>query len=412
MSDIKDLVKKTLFSLKKNSLEITPDNYFKEFYRLSKNSNLEIKECILFDDLLKRASLDYDKSIKTYGELSSRILEKDEDSLKQLISNLSDILSPSVDFNLKAEIDDFVFTLSREPQKVFERETFQNMKKITQARIKKDRDFLVKKTKDIHKLTTFLSKYFEATIISSGNSSETLSHIKNELKELDISEASAREMGVLQTKLIDTVCSLEDVVEDHRTTISNQQNNVNELEEKLKQLQNELAQAQYEKSIDYLTQVLNRRAFDTELEKIEKKHKVFDTKYAIVFYDIDHFKRINDNYGHDCGDAILRTFAAVLKNLTRQEDTVARYGGEEFVVILNYTNEKELVQYIKRVKKLIDSSEFNYGRISIELTFSAGVAYRRNSNNCEEMLKKADDLLYKAKSEGRDRIILEDGVVI
>ena len=72
---------------------------------------------------------------------------------------------------------------------------------------------------------------------------------------------------------------------------------------------------------------------------MEKNFSIFDNDYAIVFFDIDHFKSINDDYGHTCGDVVLKKFASILKELTRTEDVIARYGGEEFIALINYQND-------------------------------------------------------------------------
>ena len=93
---------------------------------------------------------------------------------------------------------------------------------------------------------------------------------------------------------------------------------------------------------------------------MERKYQVFNSNFAIVFYDIDYFKSINDKYGHACGDAILRSFAKILKDLTRKEDIVARYGGEEFVALIHYQDEIEVSRYIKRVKNTINETNFIY----------------------------------------------------
>lgn len=325
---------------------------------------------------------------------------------------ISQILSPSVHYDIEDEISTLSKALSNNPLKLLQRDTVASLKKITKQRIKNDRLVVKDKADDINKLTKLLSKQFEATILTSQNSSDEILEIKNELENLNISQSSARELGALQSKLIETVCDFESVVNKHKLEIAKGKSNLNNLEETITKLHDELNSANEEKIIDYLTNVLNRRALDNEFEKIEKKRTIFNSSYAIVFYDIDHFKKINDVYGHDCGDAVLRTFAAILKNLTRAEDTVGRYGGEEFIVLLNYDNTREIIKYINRVKELVQTSDFNYKNEKVDIKFSAGVSYRANYQTHFEAIQKADELLYQAKKQGRDRVIIEDGTVI
>ena len=417
MENIKEIVKKTLLMLKKKSLEATPDNYFAEFYIQAQKYKGSSKECEIFDDILEKSNIDKNSNIKNFSQLALKLLDENKNSgtkkgLQKLAVGLHDILAPSVQYDIEDQIDDISKILVDDPQKLLQRDTVETLKSITKQRIQNDRKIVRDKAEDIVKLTSLLSKHFETTIISSDNSSNEILNIKKELEELEISSASARELSVLQTKLVDTMCNFESVVQNHKLELIKEQENISNLEETVYKLQKELNTAHEERILDYLTNVLNRRAFDGELEKIEKKHKIFNSKYAIVFYDIDHFKNINDTYGHECGDAVLRTFAAILKNLTRQEDVVARYGGEEFVVLLNYENIKEITKYIKRVKELIKNSEFNYKENNLEIKFSAGVACRDNHDTHFEAITKADELLYSAKNGGRDRVLLENGTVL
>ena len=98
----------------------------------------------------------------------------------------------------------------------------------------------------------------------------------------------------------------------NKTILNDSKERFNNLHKQIEELQKELLIAKEEKEIDFLTNVLNRRAFHHEIEKMEKKYSLFESDYAIIFYDIDHFKNINDIYGHTCGDAVLKNFASIL----------------------------------------------------------------------------------------------------
>ena len=141
---------------------------------------------------------------------------------------------------------------------------------------------------------------------------------------------------------------------------------------------------------------------------MEKNFSIFDNDYAIVFFDIDHFKSINDDYGHTCGDVVLKKFASILKELTRTEDVIARYGGEEFIALINYQNEIEIQRYLKRIKKSLKETNFIYKDSVIKLKFSAGVSHRNKYVSYLEAKKVADELLYKAKNQGRNRVYIEE----
>ena len=132
-------------------------------------------------------------------------------------------------------------------------------------------------------------------------------------------------------------------------------------------------------------------------------------QYAIIFFDLDHFKKINDTYGHSGGDMILSTFGKILNKYTRDMDIVGRYGGEEFIAIVHYNLKRELLQYIKRIKNIVTQNKFIYQDNKISITFSAGVTLRDDHKTYESALQKADMLLYEAKEAGRNKIIFEDG---
>ena len=100
-------------------------------------------------------------------------------------------------------------------------------------------------------------------------------------------------------------------------------------------------------------------------------------------------------------------FAEILKSLTRTEDVIARYGGEEFIALINYEKE-EVLGYIKRVKKAITSTNFIYKEETIHIKFSAGISYRNKYDSYSDAKKRADELLYEAKSKGRDKIIFDN----
>ena len=385
MGNTTQIIKDTFRGLKRKNLDATPKNYAKEFYIQAKSHNLEHQ---------------YDLS------------QFDTEKLKIFIQELETVLKPSIDHDIKEEIEKFVSDTLKKPSILFEIESLNTIKHITATRIAKDREVVKNKTNDIIKLTKLLSKQFQKMILTSDNSSHTFLDIKDELEELNISRSSTRELGGLQAKLIDTIHNLEEAIKEHRYSLLQEKENLEDIEEKFIQLHKELKKAQSEKNIDYLTNIYNRRAFDIELEKIEKKYNVFDSNYAIALYDIDHFKHINDKYGHECGDNVLKTFATLLHKLSRDIDILARYGGEEFIIILNYDNSTEITKYVKRIKELIENREFKYKDNIIDVKFSGGIALRGNHESPLETINKADHLLYEAKNQGRDKVILEDGTII
>jgi diguanylate cyclase (GGDEF)-like protein len=120
-----------------------------------------------------------------------------------------------------------------------------------------------------------------------------------------------------------------------------------------------------------------------------------------VILDIDHFKRVNDTYGHDTGDFVLRKITELIKENARISDILARYGGEEFVIILPETDVEGASRQIERMRKIIEKTSFDEVG---NLTISAGITCYMGKDSCESMITRADKALYLAKEEGRNRV--------
>lgn len=129
---------------------------------------------------------------------------------------------------------------------------------------------------------------------------------------------------------------------------------------------------------------------------------------SVMVLDIDHFKQVNDTYGHDVGDAALRHFAETLRELSRNPDVACRIGGEEFLVIATNTPLDGAVHYAERIRSSFEAKTFEIGSLSLKFTVSIGVAQKtKDITNLDQLLKRADDALYQAKHEGRNRVVAE-----
>jgi len=152
---------------------------------------------------------------------------------------------------------------------------------------------------------------------------------------------------------------------------------------------------------DALTGLYNRHAINSFFKHKIDEAKRYNKPLSILFCDIDFFKKINDSYGHDIGDFVLKSIASVLKNHLRSSDISARWGGEEFLVFLPETSLDEAIQIAQKLRKIIEDSLFS----SVEtVTCSFGVTELRADDTAESLLKRVDDLLYQAKENGRNRV--------
>nr|WP_314259905.1 PleD family two-component system response regulator [uncultured Devosia sp.] len=160
---------------------------------------------------------------------------------------------------------------------------------------------------------------------------------------------------------------------------------------------------------DDMTGLYNRRYFDRHLGVMLGKAQSQDRDMALMILDIDHFKSVNDTYGHDIGDVVLKEFAARLKRNIRGVDLACRFGGEEFVVLMPDTDYLQAELVAERVRQSIAERAFEVtaGR-SLAVTVSAGVTLNENvSDTPESLIKRADVALYRAKREGRNRVVFD-----
>lgn len=159
---------------------------------------------------------------------------------------------------------------------------------------------------------------------------------------------------------------------------------------------------------DGLTKVYNRRYFNTQIEKEFEKAKRYNSKLALIMLDIDHFKLLNDNYGHQQGDMILIHLGRILKDNVRNIDLIVRYGGEEFAILMSGANKKEGAIVAEKLRKKIEAYPFpalQKGAEPLKVTISLGVAeYSAEMNSTDDLIKSADSVLYKAKEDGRNRV--------
>ncbi|HJX01401.1 MAG TPA: sensor domain-containing diguanylate cyclase [Terriglobales bacterium] len=159
---------------------------------------------------------------------------------------------------------------------------------------------------------------------------------------------------------------------------------------------------------DYLTSLRTRGYFEQQLDLEVKRSDRKQEQFSLLMVDIDHFKALNDTYGHHVGDVVLRQVTALLVKDMREVDTVARYGGEEFVIILPEASEQEAISVAQRLRKAVQNSNFQIEGTNGDekLTISIGIAvYGRDARCRQQLIEYADAALYAAKSRGRNQVL-------
>jgi diguanylate cyclase len=181
------------------------------------------------------------------------------------------------------------------------------------------------------------------------------------------------------------------------------------LSEQLRNIRGELLQARERATMDALTRLYNRAAFDEHVTRIADLGLLLGAPPSLLMIDVDHFKRLNDTHGHPAGDEALRRVSeCLLRNFLRKEDFVARYGGEEFAVVLMDASPSDVRALAERLRKGVRAMSIEHRGASVTVTVSIGIASLVPGETATVWIDRADKALYAAKSGGRDRVEVSD----
>jgi two-component system cell cycle response regulator len=164
---------------------------------------------------------------------------------------------------------------------------------------------------------------------------------------------------------------------------------------------------------DYLTGLYNRKFFMERLHEEISWASRYMEPLSMIILDIDHFKKINDTYGHSCGDEVLKRLAGSLYGMLRAQDVLARYGGEEFVVLLSNTSAEDVFEIGEKLRAGIQATEFFFnsreGRIPVTISVGVATAVDSSELEAEALINRSDAALYEAKAGGRNRVVSAAG---
>ena len=158
-------------------------------------------------------------------------------------------------------------------------------------------------------------------------------------------------------------------------------------------------------TVDELTKLHNRRYFIEALEGEFERASRYEIEMALIMVDLDHFKKINDTYGHPSGDMVLSEIGRILKKHVRRNDIACRYGGEEFAVILSNVSRENIYAAYDRFREMVSEHLFEYESNQFHITVSIGIAFSNNAESANDLLSQADQALYQAKDTGRNKTV-------
>jgi len=263
----------------------------------------------------------------------------------------------------------------------------------------REREYLDRRDTELHRIIQVLSDGL------AGVSQGAAAYHKRLLDNGSRLEAASRLSDLVKMRAAITA-----EVQGLRTAIAErqveEQSQARELRKEIEELRQNVARAQSEARTDPLTGAANRGAFDEELARRCELATASNESFALVLADIDHFKQINDTYGHPVGDRVLTALVAFLRARIRRSDTIARYGGEEFAVILPGATLRPALRLARRLNDELARSDWAVDPTTkLRFTTSMGVAAWRTGDDPTALVSRADRALYRAKQEGRNRVV-------
>ncbi len=246
------------------------------------------------------------------------------------------------------------------------------------------------------------------------NSRDLDAAVKQEVRGI---ESSVRDAADLQQLKHEVQAHLENIVtqlEEHQREEEQSHQRATEemallqdrlkvMEEETEQLRGRVREERIQAMTDTLTGIPNRMAFDERIADEVARWKRFHTPLALLVWDVDKFKVINDNYGHKAGDKVLKTVAHTLQSQVRETDFLARFGGEEFVLIMTGTELPVIQEVADKLRESVAACGFHFRGNSVQVTISCGIALFTEGDNPEGVFDRADQALYRAKENGRNR---------
>jgi diguanylate cyclase len=263
---------------------------------------------------------------------------------------------------------------------------------------KSEHSFLTNSLQDLRHAVWAFVHSLNQTISTDGDAN---GRMKAQLSKLhDAARSSSPED--LKREAINAAQTIGEILEQRQRQ---QMAEVATLGERMATLGRALEEARREVGLDPLTRLCNRKTFNEQIARVADLSSVFRQPACLLVVDVDHFKSVNDSFGHPAGDEVLRRLSdCLVRTFRRRDDVVARFGGDEFAVILRETELKEGVLLSERLLDGVRAMKIDHGGEELRVTVSIGMCQAQTGESAERWLERADRALYDAKERGRDRV--------
>lgn len=241
--------------------------------------------------------------------------------------------------------------------------------------------------------------------------------LRDDVAKMEISLSSTKDLEQLKFSVREQLSGIVEAVDEYREEQTERETKaegrlkelharIDEMESKSADIQRKLEEQKLLAVLDPLTGLPNRAAYNDKVNQFWGDDASQHQPLTMVVCDIDHFKRVNDQYGHLAGDKVLRLIAKILRGGMRESDFVGRYGGEEFVMMLPNTEAVPAKELLDKLRRVVEQSPFNFKGEPLRVTASFGIAQAKSGENAEKLFSRADEVLYRAKEEGRNRCLI------
>ena len=360
----------------------------------------------------------------THPEASTVLIDDDKPTVQELLLRLLEQLIVPTD--LQIEVDEMRQRLQEESSVEDWKKLLKDVASLINAirsRMQEEKtdfeEFLQQITSRLQEMDSFLQTENSALQTANEEGHEFDAKVASHVQIIrdDITQAS--ELSDLKMTVEKRLDTMSEHIQSYRSIEKDRyqaaQKNIDDMQQRMQALESEtvnLKQIIVEKNklalYDALTEIPNRLFYEQKSKEEIARWKRFATPLSLAIWDIDFFKKVNDNYGHKAGDKVLKTVAQLLNKRIRQTDFLARFGGEEFVMLLPGTKEEETLRLVNELREQVAQCGFHFQGEAVPITLSCGVSsFKKEDDTLSAVFERADQALYRAKENGRNQCVVD-----
>ncbi len=277
-------------------------------------------------------------------------------------------------------------------------------------------NFIAQVTEQLVEITGYISEDQKEQKSGLSDAHSFHQQMNDEVIKMHENVRSASDIDTLKHTLDSNILTLKDNISDYlsrgkqRFSASETRNKalsaqVDSMEKETQDLKHRLDENKKKLFFDTLTGIHNRMAYNDQIKKLMARWQRYAEQFSYAIIDIDHFKKVNDSYGHNTGDKVLKLVASIMQKNIRESDTLFRIGGEEFVLILPNTRIDQAAPTIEKIRNAVSSSGFRFKDDKVVIHISAGLTEVNDSDTVDSLFERADKGLYQAKETGRNKLV-------